>query len=1336
MRIICTLFLFFTTYVFSANTDYTQWFTFKNISTGSGLSHPRVTALDTDAYGYLWIGTFSGLNVYDGYDFITFRHDPSDSTSLSDDYIRYIYKDRSGIMWIGTDNGILNRYNRENQNFSRYDLHHAQLSRKGIKKIHEDNFGNLWIACLDGLVKFQPETGEYSLFHNPDFPGTSGTLETFYIDTFGRFWVGYWLGGVYIFDPSAGTFSRFGSDDAFPWLQRISVMNIQEDKQHNLWVGTYNYGLFKFSHPNLKITNYQHLESDFFSLNSNKIKTFEIDNNENIWIGTEEGGLDYFNKREEKFYHYLSEFQSAHTAEGHSIYALKKTADGKLWIGTREDGLFLTRTTPNPFVHINPVSKESDGGNLIVTSLCEDSGGNLWAALKDDIALVDTENLILYPQHIRIAETPNVISCDGKGNLWIGGLRGGVYILNRKDKTLQKIHIEEISQLKIFSFHFQNDEVWISSEKNPVIYNQSNGKTRIVNEELLKDAFLLEKADSDFYFFTRKLVLSGKSLLFSGSGETSLVRIPFDFPNSKCALISPAKIYNGTDAGMYVIDRKTFEVKYLEKLPGQVNYEVNAIFMDRNGKVWFSNAYQVVQYDEKNNHFRVFDEFDGVPEIRFRDNVGCMLNDGRIAFGGEKGIILFTPEETIQGENASNLVFTGFSIGNKKDTENLNPELLRNGKKIRLKYNQNFFTIRFSLLSFHQPEKVLYRYRLSGFDDEWIVQYHSRQKTYMNLPYGKYTFEVSARGSDNVWSEAKILPIEIAPPFWLKWYAYLFYTGVALFLLYLFRLYNIKRERLKHELKLQEVRIENIGNLARKENELNEMKLRFFTNISHEFKTPLTLIISPLEQYAETLKPLSHEIISQIHNNAIRLKHLVSQVMDIRRIDSGNMELTLSFSDIIRFVKEIGNHFKPLANNKKLVFELITHEEELYTGFDSDKLEKILYNLLSNAVKFTSKGKVKLEIGRFVEKTDPQKKEFVEIVVKDTGPGIPEKDTNKIFDRFYQVKQNGNHPEGTGIGLSLVKEMVKLHNGTISVQSHPGEGTKFTVRLPVTQDGIIVETSTQDRAEDSISTEKEYQPMQNTGKKVILIAEDNPEMRNYMAGELLGTYEIIEAADGTEAFDKCLKNNPDLILSDVLMPGADGFEFCKQVKNDERTSHIPILLVTALSGNDYQKQGYHAGADDYIIKPFNIGILKEKIRNFIATRENLKSQFIRDAWSEPEILKIASGDEKFLKRSNELIEENLSDSEYDIDDFARDMATSRSQLYRKLKALTGLSASEFIKITRLKIAARLISDKNCNVSEAAYMVGFKDPKYFSKCFQKQFGVIPSRYKTKKETTDV
>jgi ligand-binding sensor domain-containing protein len=762
----------FTVKGFSQAGDYSQWFSFRNIRTESGLLHPRVTAIETDARGFIWIGTQNGLNVYDGYEFKAFTHNHSDSMSLSDNYIRTVFKDKTNNIWVGTDEGVIHLFNREEQNFKRFYLNEKINSRRQVKLIDEDNFGNYWIGFVDGLVKFNPDTDEITHFHNPDFPGTSGTLETFFIDSFGRFWVGFWEGGIYLFDPQDGNYTRFPGD-SLSWLNRASVMSIKEDSRHNLWFGSFNYGLIKMEHPNLKVSAFKHNPSDSSGINSNQVKSIEIDSNDNIWVGTEEGGLDYFNRQNNTFYHYLSEFQGEKATEGLSIYALKKGSDDQLWIGTRENGIFLTRTNPVPFKQIKI---KNAGENPVVTSVCEDYHGNVWAAIKGDIGLLNFKTFAIEPLKLNLPETPNVIQSDGAGNIWMGGLKGGIYVYNIQSRKLNHFYFEELKDKKIFSFYFQDERVYVLMHGLGMI-DMTDGTFQPINFPLSTPVYDWVEDETGFLFISREYVFYSEKLPLSKNGFRVDSTLSYVFPNSKSTLLTSETLYNGTDAGLFTINRKTNQLKHFDELPGPVNYEVNAVFPGKDEEVWFSTAFQIVRFDPGKNHFRIFNEFDGISGIYFRDNVGCKLQSGEIVFGGDNGLILFNPSDITMSEAPSHLEFTGFSIGNKSITEDLNLEPFRSKEeKIRLNYNQNFFNIRFALLHYDQSEKVLYRFKLEGFDKEWTEQYNSREKTYMNLPYGDYIFKVQAKNPNNHWSEFKQLNIRLNPPFWLTWYAYVVYA--------------------------------------------------------------------------------------------------------------------------------------------------------------------------------------------------------------------------------------------------------------------------------------------------------------------------------------------------------------------------------------------------------------------------------------------------------------------------------------------------------------------------------------------------------------------------------
>lgn len=1311
---------------FKGSTNYQ--FPWINRSTEHGLVHPRVNTMVIDSKGFLWIGTYMGLSRFDGQHFRTFRHDPNNIKSLSGDYIRSMLIDSRDRLWIGTEDGVINLFHPEDVAFTRFEIPMEIGTRRIVKSISEDKNGNIWIACVEGIVRLNPETKEMTPYRNPEFPGTTGSLEILYIDRLGRFWAGYWNGGLFLFDPANGSYTRFFNDPDSPELLRISPMAIREDSKNNLWIGTYNIGLLKISHPAQSVSVYSYDKDDNGSINSNQIKSIEIVDDDQIWVGTEEAGLDLFEPSKKSFTHFFSSRQTQQSVEGESIYTMVKDAGNRLWLGSRENGIYYMNIKKNPFTHIHRIKGTIKDEPLIITALCEDEQQRVWAGIIGDLALVDFENKLLVAQNLNLPEAPNVAAGDHKGNIWIGGLKGSIFCFNTSTGYLKKFNFPEIDGVKIISFHFSGNQVFIGMAGKFGVMDSSGNRFRLINYPFSGGLFHIIREDSVYYFFDRRAVYVYKNELKEELHFQHIRKIEYDFPNSKCASSTDQYLFCGSDAGLFYIDKEDLSVRFLEKLPGPISYSVKTVHAEENGTVWFATAGNVVRYVPHGGLIRIYDQFEGIPQIMYRDATGCTTSDGRIVMGGENGLVSFYPDQLTQSEKTPGIEISSLMIGRYSHPGNPIPALqfTKHNKLLKLRYNQNSFTVNFTMPEFMQPEKILFSWKLDGYDRDWFYAYDQRSASYMNLPTGEYSFTLRGKDTESNWSETHTLKIKILPPFWLTWYAYLAYISLAIYLLHTYRNFNIKKERLKSELDLQRLKMENVQSLVTKENEINEWKFSFFTNVSHEFKTPLTLIISPLEQYLNSGKKLTDETIRQIFNNAQRLYQLINQILDFRKMEAGKLTMNYVYDDIAGFTVNICNHFKQLALRKNLAFEIMVYDTAFFTRFDADKMEKILYNLFSNAVKFTREGKIMVEIARRNIMNEENQQSFFEVVVKDTGSGIPPESLPYIFDRFYQAKHNNERSQGSGIGLSLAYEFAKMHGGSIEVISTVGKGSVFTLKIPAQ------EVETMKLADDTGITDEPYIGYEDfvpKNKYSVLIAEDNAEMRSYLSRELMPEYEIIEAENGAKAMEMCLKHNPDLILSDILMPGTDGLEFCRQLKNDDRTSHIPLLMVTALSSAEYQEQAYRMGADDYITKPFSISILKEKIHNFIASRNLLKRQFIQNAFSEPSILKIASNDEKFLIRTHQVIEENLSDSEFDIDRFAREMATSRSQLYRKLKALTGLSASEYMKITRLKIAARMISDKNFNISEAAYLVGFKDPKYFSKCFQKQFGVIPSRYKS-------
>jgi signal transduction histidine kinase/DNA-binding response OmpR family regulator len=681
------------------------------------------------------------------------------------------------------------------------------------------------------------------------------------------------------------------------------------------------------------------------------------------------------------------------------------------------------------------------------------------------------------------------------------------------------------------------------------------------------------------------------------------------------------------------------------------------------------------------------------------------------------------------------MIFRDFRIfnksipyGQKYNNRILLEKPIFNTDKIELKYKENSFTIEFTALNYFFPEKNKYAYKLDGFDNQWIItEGKNNSATYTNLNNGTYTFRVKELKENSDGNEISLVVV-VLPPFWKSWIAYIIYAILISLVFILLRRLILTRERINMRIEQERIEAQHI-------HEIDSLKIKFFTNISHEFRTPLTLILAPVEKLLFALKDKPEEkYLRLIEQNARRLLQMVNQLLDFRKMEVQGFNYNPFFGDIVAFLREVVSSFNNLSEQKQIKLVFVTKIKELNTYFDKDKLEKIIFNLLSNSFKFTpGHGQVSvmlaLETNENAQKNNETGTNLI-IEVADTGIGIPEDKIDKIFTRFFQVDNTGQVEKGTGIGLSLVSEFVKLHGGEIDVKSEISKGSCFTVKLPVNQSGLPVEPV--ESADEEVSfnpqliSDKESKQVV-PGRPVILIAEDNDDLRFYLKDNLLRQFEILEASNGDTALKIIQKYVPDLIISDIMMPGMDGITLCKRVKSDRTICHIPLILLTAKSSEQQQLEGIEMGADDYIIKPFNFQILEAKIANIINLRHNMRQVFKNKLQIEPQDITVTSLDEQFMRKVLGLVEKNIASTDYSIETMSHDLGMSRTLLYKKILALTGKPPLEFLRSLRLKRAALLLAKSQMNVSEIAFQVGFNDPKYFSKHFKNEFGVLPSKY---------
>ncbi len=792
---------------------------------------------------------------------------------------------------------------------------------------------------------------------------------------------------------------------------------------------------------------------------------------------------------------------------------------------------------------------------------------------------------------------------------------------------------------------------------------------------------------------------------------------------------SNGTLYAGTEQGLFQANPKPpFAFTYISALGEQL---INALREDKSGKLWITTNQGMFWYEPSAASAIQFRSSDGLQGDEYNFNAAAATSQGLLAFGGVNGLTLFDPQKVILNTSKPPVVITSLKIANQEvPVYNANrsdgymlPQTINHTTDLTLRHDQNYLTFNFAALDFTNPTRNKYAYKLEGIDNDWVyADALNRSATYTNLTPGAYILRVKAANNDNLWNaDGAAVAIRILPPWWRTWWAYAMYILAAVAALVLARRNIIQRERLKTQLQLEHVEVTKLK-------ELDDFKSRFFANISHEFRTPLSLIIGPTEKLLADDKEKNYPELGIIHNNSISLLNLVNQMLDLSRVEAGSLQLQVRKTDLTTGLKIFTSPFYSLAASKRIDLSVVVPSTAIDGYADLSFLEKIVNNLLSNAIKYT-------QAGGLVTFKAEDKNGYLQITVTDTGMGIPDSQIDKIFDRFYRVHEVTS-VEGTGLGLALTRELVRTHRGEITVTSEYGKGSTFIVTLPIAE---------QYYSADEYRTEPpDYLPLKEplpdttpaivvdtnaspngSEKPVLLVIEDNTELRDFIKSTLISSYTVLEAPDGETGLRLAIDNVPDIIITDWMMPRMDGATVCRNIKSTTATDHIPIILLTAKAGVESRIEGLETGADDYLTKPFDLRELRIRVANLIEQRKKLQAKYQTGASFSYKPIKAESANEKFLKRLHEIVEERISDSKFGVEELAREIGMSRVQLYRKLTALTNQSAVEFLRTYRLERAADLLRQGVGNVAEIAFQVGFDNPSYFTKTFREHFGTLPS-----------
>lgn len=1372
----CFCWLFFVVPVaVQAQANYYRSTIFHNITVNEGLAHRTAHVLEQDKNGYIWIGTNNGLNRYDGRSMETYRWDIQDDYSLPDNRLAAIHAAQDGRLWLISGHGKLSWFDGAGKRF-----HNLQLKDPATQQelytynLAEDHRGQIYILGRDQRI-YRIEPGENTkltpqLIPLPIIDSGSPSMARFLIDSQNRFWIQTNSGEVYCYDLSdsqlkfrkkytlAGSLNFLNLDGEQLWLARntqlyridlqneyldmeavvdlkalvpalnSSIRQVLTDHKNRIWIGTSRNGLLQLEKREGQFV-YRHFpgttkkEGD---ISNNQVSRMLIDKYNVLWIGTQVG-VSWTSLGQKPFYQINTDPEGTQSIVDNIIQSVYR--DKFLWIGTR-NGLSVIDTAENEiynYIQFPNYQLGADYGGI--TALYKDRRGQMWMG-------TGTGNLyeIHHPEEPqRLTFTPldrdhtgmdivniNNILEDDLGRLWIGTTYRGIYLLDHQpgNSVYQIKHLGHLPDIMISNMYKDPYEnvIWVGTSSHGLLQIRVDGTGQLQSNFYQSRP---EDPNSLSLNHTNPIVKTDPHTLWVGTIGGGLNKLTF-------------------------VGKDSVQYQWYTTHNGLVDNTIHTLLSDGEGHLWLGGT-GLSRFDPKTEKFTHYGKEDGLQSNLFIVNSAFRDNYGRLYFGGPYGLNFFDPSRIRAEDNFPDIVLSGLrvlnesiAVGDKVNGRIILDQPLNQLSQLTIKEKENDLTLDLLALHFASPSKNRLQYRLLGHQNTWIdVPTMHATINYSNLQRGNYVLQVKASNGDGVWApEIKELKITVLPYWYKTAWAYLAYGLLFIFLLYLFRRNVILQSNLRNNLKIAEIRLE-------KDQEVAEMKTRFFNNITHELRTPLTLIKGPVEELVgndgisgDDQRNYYHII----HHNAQRLFNLVNRLLDFRKAESGHFKLEAASGNFVPFAREIFLSFQQLAREKQISYHF-EGPDLLDLYFDREKMEIVLCNLLSNALKYsTAKDTVQVRI--------MAENENCLITVSDTGRGIPPEELDNIFNRFYQIaRTESSQIIGTGIGLSMVKSIVELHRGKLEVDSEPGEGSAFRLRLPLgkahlSEDQIVDAAPNEELIRDyptagTAGTTQTANPSATEPLlRKLLIVEDNPDIRRFINTIFREQFMIEEASDGQAGLDRLRQYRPDLIISDIMMEPMDGITFCTQLKSDPDLFHIPLILLTARTSNVYQVDGLSSGADAYITKPFNAEVLRAQVHSLLRSRAALRQYYTDRITLGPKKIDIPSEELLFLEALITAIESRLESEELTAENLAGIMAMSHSTLYRKVKSYTGESINSFIRSIRLKQAAQLLRDSDLNITQVAFKVGFSDVNYFGKCFKTQFKVSPSVYAKNKMNGDL
>lgn len=1294
-----------------------------------GLSNNAVTCIYKDHQGFMWFGTYNGLNRYDGYAFRVFRNGIDDTTSLIHNWILTVKEDSRHDIWVGTRQGVC-RYNSRSGNFSAvpylpYGSNAPQKIQSLINDIETDAQGHVFMGTdAHGLLVYKNNMAVQIPYGNRRHPVLDYGVKAIKNDQAGNTWLLIQDIGLCLYDVQRNEIKLVNS--------QLNNANCMTAMNGQLWIGS-EAGLYCYD---IAANSFRVFHAGSNALTRNNVVSLCPDARGHLWIGTNGGGINILDKAAGTF-SYLAPGQHKGALTSGSVDALYLDEANRMWIGTLRGGINLIDPLQDQFKTIaqDPFSRNSVADNFIL-SFCEDELHNVWIGTDGGgLSYWDRRNN-RYTNFTANAAAGNGLSSgfitsivnDFEHTIWLATWDGGINRYNKNSQTFSHYTCGTANAPNRNVWLLYEDKarnLWAATVRNGELYrlNRQTNRFEIFDSELRDVLSLFEDK---------------QGILWAGTSGQQLIRIdPVHKQHQRFAIgYAVRSIYEdvsgnfwiGTEGGgLLQFNRSSGQFTRFGEKNGLCNNSVLNILEDRSHHLWLSTFNGLSKFDIAAKSFENFSQSDGLQSNQFNYNAALALHSGELLFGGIKGFNIFYPDSIQPVNHTGQVLVTGLRINNESFNGSYNDAIV-------LPYNKATLAVDFVRPEYSTPDKIAYAYYLEGWDKNWNYTGHIRTANYSRLTEGNYLLHIKSTNANGTWSGLeKQLHIVVLPPWFRTWWAYLLYVLTGAAAVALFILYKTRQARLKYEIQLAHLQ-------AKKEEELHEKKLAFFTNITHEFRTPLTLIINPVKDrlIAAGSRQESNDL-HIVYRNARRLLGLVDQLLLFRKADTEGDKLQLAPVNFYHLCREVYLCFVQQAKTKNIDYRFECAHDDIPAYADAQKIEIALYNLISNALKFTPEG------GTVVFRVTETARN-IEVQVTDTGYGIPAGTGDKLFEKFYQVsRQKTQSKPGFGIGLYLVKHFIESHNGKVSYQSEPGKGTCFTVHLsrgaveqavntgqPVAPPAIASFLPDDElvlpAAEPSVPADS--QPSLDellTGEQCLLVIDDDKQLCDYLAGIFKQQFKVYKAFDGETGLKLAKEHLPDIIISDVLMQGINGMELCRTIKNDPALSHIPVILLTASSSTEGKLQGVEHGADDYLTKPFEKELLVARVANLLKNRNQLQKYFYNEITLQQNNLKISEEYKLFMERCIAIVEKHFHNESFTIKTLAHEMRMSHSNLYKKIKSISGQSVNGFIRFIRLRKAAELFINTNYNVTETAYQVGISDIKYFREQFYKLFGLKPLEY---------